>query len=96
MRIEADTQRGQAVSIIVDGVPVQAYGGETIAGALIANGWRAWRYTPQGHPRGLFCGMGVCFECTVTVDGVAGVRACMTPVVDGMVVEIERPAETSP
>ena len=95
MRIEPETQRGQAVTITVDGVPIQAYLGETIAGALLANGRRAWRRTQKGEARGLFCGMGICFDCVVTVDGVANVRACMTPVADGMVVETEGPVEGS-
>ena len=93
MRIEPEMQRGQAVTITVDGVPIRAYLGETIAGALLANGRRAWRRTETGEPRGLFCGMGICFDCTVTVNGVSNVRACVTPVADGMVVETERPAE---
>ena len=95
MRIGPETQRGQAVTITVDGAPVQAYLGETIAGALLAQGQRAWRRTQGDEPRGLFCGMGICFDCIVTVDGVAGVRACMTPVADGMVVETEGPTEGS-
>jgi predicted molibdopterin-dependent oxidoreductase YjgC len=93
MRIELETQRGQAVTITVDGMPVKAYQGETIAGALLANGQRAWRRTESGQPRGLFCGMGICFDCLVEVDGVPNVRACITPVVDGMVVETEGPME---
>jgi predicted molibdopterin-dependent oxidoreductase YjgC len=91
MRIESETQRGQAVTITLDGVPLQAYLGETIAGALLASGQRAWRRTAGGEPRGLFCGIGVCFDCTVTVDGVPNVRACITPVIEGMVVETEGP-----
>jgi predicted molibdopterin-dependent oxidoreductase YjgC len=92
MRIESDTQRGQAVTITVDGVPLQAYLGETIAGALLAKNQRAWRRTEGGELRGLFCGMGICFDCTVTVNGVPNVRACLTPVVEGMTVETEGPA----
>lgn len=93
MRIESDNQRGQAVTITVDGVPLQAYLGETIAGALLANGQRAWRRTEIGEPRGLFCGMGICYDCLVTVDGVPNVRACITPVIESMVVETEGPTE---
>jgi predicted molibdopterin-dependent oxidoreductase YjgC len=95
MRIESETQRGQAVTITVDGIPLQAYLGETIAGALLANGQRAWRRTESGAPRGLFCGMGICFDCLVSVDGVPNVRACITPVIEGMVVETEGPMEGS-
>jgi predicted molibdopterin-dependent oxidoreductase YjgC len=95
MRIGPETQRGPAVTITVDGTPVQTYLGETIAGALLANGQRTWRRTQGGEPRGLFCGMGICFDCIVTVDSVPGVRACMTPVAEGMVVETEGPREAS-
>ena len=95
MRIESETQRGQAVTITLDGVQLQAYLGETIAGALLASGQRAWRRTEGGEPRGLFCGMGICFDCLVTVDGVPNVRACITPVIEGMVVETEGPTVSS-
>ena len=46
-----------------------------------------FRHTPTGAPRGIFCGMGVCFDCLVTVDGLAEQRACMTPVRRGMRVQ---------
>ena len=82
-----EVERGQAVSIIVDGVPLPAYMGETIAGALLAAGRRAWRRTSHGQPRGVFCGIGLCFDCLVTVNGTSNVRACVTPVAAGMVVE---------
>jgi len=95
MRIESGTQRGQTITITLDGAPLQAYLGDTIAGALLANGQRAWRRTEGGEPRGMFCGMGICFDCLVTVDGVSNVRACITPVVDGMVVKTEGPEEGS-
>ncbi len=57
--------------------------GTTVAAALIAGGVREFRETVDGR-RGLFCGMGVCQECLVTIDGVPGYRACMTPAKDGM------------
>ncbi len=82
-----DVERGQAIRITVDGLPVEAYEGETIAGALLASGRRAWRQTRHGKPRGLYCGIGLCFDCLVMVNGTANVRACLTPVAAGMVVE---------
>ncbi len=85
--------RDETITIIVDGAPVIAHRGETIAGALLATGRRAWRYTRRGQPRGLFCGIGVCFDCLVTVDGVPNVRACLTPVAEGMVIHTQN--ETS-
>ena len=94
MRINADTQRGPAVTITVDGIPIQTFLGETVAGALLASGQRAWRRTALGEPRGLFCGMGICFDCTVTVDGIPNVRACLTQVSDGMEITTELPEKT--
>ena len=76
----------QPLTIQVDGEPVQAYAGESVATVLLALGRRTFRHTEQGAPRGLYCGMGVCFDCLVTVDGVENVRACMTPVAEGMVI----------
>jgi aerobic-type carbon monoxide dehydrogenase small subunit (CoxS/CutS family) len=71
----------------VDGVACEAAEGDTIAAALLRRGVRAWRRTPGGEPRGLFCGIGVCFDCTVTVDGERHVRACVTPVRPAMDVD---------
>jgi D-hydroxyproline dehydrogenase subunit gamma len=76
--------RGPAVTISIDGAPVLAYAGETVATVLIAEGHRATRTTVGGEPRGVFCGMGVCFDCLVVVDGVPNTRACMTFVAEGM------------
>jgi len=76
------------LTLTIDDEPVQAFAGETVATVLLALGRRAFRYTDRFHaPRGLFCGMGVCFDCLVTVDGQPNVRACMTPVRAGMVIE---------
>jgi predicted molibdopterin-dependent oxidoreductase YjgC len=83
-------ERGQAITITVDGIPLPVYEGETIAGALLASGRRAWRHTRHGQPRGLYCGIGLCFDCLVTVNGTPNVRACLTPVAAGMIVETGR------
>lgn len=86
-------KRGEAVTIQIDGQPVPAFAGETVAAVLMASGCRVFRHTPKAQaPRGLYCGMGICFECLVTVDGVANVRACLTPVRAGMVVETGAPS----
>ncbi len=82
-----------ALTITVDGEPVPAYPGETIATALLAAGQRTFRRTDHAAPRGLFCGMGICFDCLVTVDGQPDVRACMTAVQPGMVIETGGPRD---
>jgi predicted molibdopterin-dependent oxidoreductase YjgC len=84
---------GPVVRWTFNGEKLCAVEGQTIAAALLAAGCRAWRYTPRrGEPRGLFCGMGVCFDCLVQVDDRPNVRACQTPVADGMRVETQRGA----
>ena len=85
----------QPLTILVDGEPVVAFAGESVATVLLALGRRTFRHTEHGAPRGLFCGMGVCFECLVTVDGVESVRACMTPVAEGMVIATDCCNETA-
>jgi D-hydroxyproline dehydrogenase subunit gamma len=77
-------ERGPRVDLSLDGRPVRAYEGETVAALLLAEGHSATRTTPGGSPRGVFCGMGVCFDCLVVVDGVPNTRACVTWVRDGM------------
>jgi len=77
-------KRGATIQIEVDGEPMQAFEGQTIAAALIAAGRRILRYTPKGSPRGIYCGMGVCFDCLVEVDGEPSLRSCITPVRAGM------------
>jgi sarcosine oxidase subunit alpha len=71
----------------VDGESVAAYDGETLFAVLLAAGIRALRHPLKDQTktaRGGFCGMGVCQECRVTVDGMPDRRACMTLVREGM------------
>ena len=69
----------------VDGIPRQAFEGETVASVMLADRTRTLRTTRKaGEPRGLFCGIGVCYDCLVIVDGKANVRACMIKAAPGM------------
>ena len=74
------------VRFTYDGAPVTARSGQSLAAALTEAGHRAFRDTVAGAPRGVFCGMGVCQDCLVTVDGVPNRRACMTKAAEGMAV----------
>jgi glycine/D-amino acid oxidase-like deaminating enzyme len=73
-------------SFTFDGQAVPVREGESIAAALAASGHVALRRARDGAPRGLYCGMGACFECTVEIDGSGGQRACLTKARAGMVV----------
>ncbi|TDC06578.1 (2Fe-2S)-binding protein [Nonomuraea longispora] len=70
--------------ITVDGRSVPVVPGQTIGAALHAAGVRSWRSTRfGGRPRGLFCGIGVCFDCLVSVNGRAPERACLLEAAPG-------------
>ncbi len=90
MRIEKDRdigERPEGFSFEWDGREIRAYPGESILGALLADGVRTLREaTPGGEPRGFFCGIGVCYECRVTVNGNTWQRACVTPATPGIAV----------
>lgn len=73
--------RGKKIQIQVDGVPVKAFEGETVHAALTAAGIK--RLKTQAN-RGVFCGMGICYECLVTIDRIPDQRACMTLVRENM------------
>jgi len=91
---EAVVARGAPIELLVNGEPVRAYLGETIAGALVAAGYRVFRHAPRtGAPRGVYCGIGACFECVVTVEGLGQVRSCMVAVQRGMRVSLGQPAQ---
>jgi len=73
------------VTVSFDGRPIKTSAGQSVGSALVTTGITAWRGTRRhGRPRGLFCGIGVCFDCLVAVDGVPNQRACLVEVRDGM------------
>jgi D-hydroxyproline dehydrogenase subunit gamma len=75
------------VSITVDGRQLVAEAGTSLLAALWNAGIVSLRRSVTGEPRGPLCGMGTCFECRVTVDGVPHRRSCAEPVREGMRVE---------
>ena len=87
LRQEGGLERGAELEVFLDGSHAQAFAGETVAAVLIAEEGLQARRTAAGAPRGIYCGMGVCFDCLVVVDGVPNTRACMTLVANGMRIE---------
>lgn len=75
------------VEILVDGQRLFAREGAPLAVALFDAGHRAFRTSVGGEPRTPICGMGICFECRVTVNGLAHQRSCLIPCTAGMIVE---------
>jgi D-hydroxyproline dehydrogenase subunit gamma len=74
----------ETVSLFVNGVAVTMPAGSVVAAAILKSGIDAFRNSVAGEPRGPLCGMGICFECRVTINGEAHCRSCQTICRDGM------------
>lgn len=80
-----------APTFFLDGRTVAFVPGQTVGAALVAGGTTAWRTTRgSGRPRGLFCGIGVCYDCLVTVEGNVNQRACQVLAAGGMDVRTQQ------
>lgn len=98
-RITTSVRRPTPVIILVNGIEVTAYEGESLATALIASGTLVMSRDSSGRSRGAFCNMGVCFDCVVTVEDFAlaagvtatRVRACLAEVRSGLLVTVATP-----
>jgi predicted molibdopterin-dependent oxidoreductase YjgC len=93
VRPECDTaqvERGPAFTFTFEGQSISAHQGETIGAALMAAGILTFRTTRlQGRPRGLFCGIGLCFDCLVAVNGIPNQQACLVAVKPDMRVQAQ-------
>src|ERR1700742_85721 len=84
---------GARIRVTIDGNPVAARAGDSVAAAMLAAGIDHCRTTPvSGAKRAPYCMMGVCFDCLVTIDGVGNRQACLLQVREGMRVETQRGA----
>lgn len=80
-----------------DDAPVSFTPGQSVGAALAASGISSWRTTRVGgEPRGLFCGIGVCYDCLLTVDGLRSQRACVTAACEGQDIRSDDPARPLP
>ena len=76
------------MTIIVDGTPLTARVGDSVAGALLAAGHTAFGAARPGQPlRAPYCLMGVCFGCLCRIDGRLGEQSCLWQVREGLIVE---------
>ena len=75
----------QTASLVlkVNGVPVIVNLGTTVAAAILMTG-APIRRSVTGEPRGPLCGMGICFECRATIDGIPHQRTCQIICAQGM------------
>ncbi len=80
--------RDRPVSFIYNGAQLNAFAGDTVGSALAAAGVRTVSRSFKYHrPRGLLCVAGRCPNCLVTADGSPNVRACTTPITEGMIIK---------
>ena len=77
------------VTLSVNGKPVSVPAGAMVSAAVAIAGSGLFRRSVSGEPRGPLCGMGICFECRVTVNGRAHVRSCQVPCEPGMEVRTD-------
>jgi sarcosine oxidase subunit alpha len=88
----ASVQRRPAIRIQVNGRVIEATPGETVLAALTAAGFKVLKKSNvAGEARGPFCGMGVCYECLVTINGLPKQRSCMTEVEENMEIQTYEP-----
>jgi aerobic-type carbon monoxide dehydrogenase small subunit (CoxS/CutS family) len=81
---EVRDDRPDELRLTVNGRPIAVSAVTTIAAAILISAQSAFRRSVSGQPRGPLCGMGICFECRATVDGLPHRRTCQTPARDGM------------
>lgn len=74
----------ETVTLVVNGVSVDMPAGSMVAAAILKVGNVTFRRSATGEPRGPLCGMGICFECRVMIDGEPHARSCQTVCKDGM------------
>ena len=74
----------ELVTLKVNDAPVSVPTGSMVAAAVLQAGVSLFRRSVTGEARGPLCGMGICFECRVSVNGVAHVRSCQTLCENGM------------
>ncbi|MGY3041692.1 aerobic-type carbon monoxide dehydrogenase small subunit (CoxS/CutS family) [Rhodanobacter sp. TND4EL1] len=79
----------KTINVWVNGHAIAAPADASIAAAIAMTATTCFRRSVSAEPRAALCGMGVCFECRVRVDGAGHVRACMTPVHEGMQVQTD-------
>lgn len=81
------------IEIEVDGQRLEVEPGITVAAALLNAGIAGFRVSVTGEPRGPLCGMGVCQECRVGINGREQQRSCMYQVENGMIVTVQKNAD---
>jgi predicted molibdopterin-dependent oxidoreductase YjgC len=78
----------ESIVLSINGNQVSVPPGTTVAVAILVSGVSSFRKSVSGEPRSAFCGMGICYECRVTIDGRAHCRSCQMECLEGMKVTV--------
>jgi predicted molibdopterin-dependent oxidoreductase YjgC len=70
--------------LTINGKAISVKDGTTVAAAVLMAGFSAFRRSVSGEPRGPLCGMGICYECRVAIDGESYARSCQIVCRPGM------------
>lgn len=78
------------IQVVLNGKTVEAIAGRSVGAFLLEQGTRITRNTRfKQKPRGMFCGIGLCFDCLITINGVPNQRACVTNLESGMAIDTQ-------
>jgi predicted molibdopterin-dependent oxidoreductase YjgC len=78
------------IQILLNDETIMVAGGQSIGALLLELDQRITRTTRfASKPRGMFCGIGICFDCLITINGVTNQRACLTTVEEGMTIQTQ-------
>ena len=79
------------IRVILNGESINSREGQSVGALLLEHEQRATRTTRQNaRPRGMFCGIGICFDCLITINGITNQRACVTNVEEGMTIQTQQ------
>ena len=83
-------QKPEQIEIRIEGKPRLVSPGISVAAAIFLTGEPCFRTSVTGEPRAALCGMGICFECRVTINGIEHCRSCQIAVAPGMEIQLSR------
>lgn len=78
-----------SITLRINGRQITVPSGSMVSTAVAAAGVSLYRRSVMGEPRGPLCGMGICFECRVTINGREHCRSCQVPCAEGMEVRTD-------
>lgn len=86
------SHRSERIRVTIDARTVEVEAGTLVVAALAMAGLKGTRTSVSGQPRAALCGMGICQECRVTIDGRAHALACQTVCREGQIILTTGPA----